>query len=245
MGNGNARLESVLREGGFRLLAGVDEVGRGPLAGPVVAAACLVPASVRLEGVRDSKALSARSRRKLFWKIITRTLVGIGVVSEQEIDRINILRASLVAMREAVLALSVTPDFLLIDGRFAIDLPLPQLAVVRGDEKLVSIGAASIVAKVTRDEMMTAYDLQYPHYGFRYHKGYPTRAHMAALATCGPSPIHRVSFHPVARLIRPPVHPLTADIDASLRASRLVEPAAGRGTGDGMLSAGETCVPEN
>ncbi len=193
------RVESVLHHEGFRLLAGVDEVGRGPLAGPVVAAACIIPAAVHLEGIRDSKALSPAARRKLFWKIISHTIVGIGVVSEQEIDRINILQASLLAMREAVLALSVTPDLLLIDGHLKIDLPMHQIPIIRGDAKVVSIGAASIVAKVTRDEMMTLYDIQYPHYGFRFHKGYPTAAHIAALEERGPSPIHRMSFGPVAR----------------------------------------------
>lgn len=197
---GCAHLESTLRRNGFRLLAGVDEAGRGPLAGPVVAAACLIPASVRLEGIRDSKMLSPTVRRKRYWEIIAHALVGVGVVSEHEIDRTNILKASLLAMREAVLALTVTPDLLLIDGPFTIDLPIQQVPVVRGDEQLISIGAASIVAKVTRDEMMCAYDLRYPHYGFKYHKGYPTQAHMAVLEAHGPSPIHRKSFRPVARL---------------------------------------------
>jgi len=196
--NGYARVESILRQEGFRLLAGVDEVGRGPLAGPVVAAACIIPSNVRLEGIRDSKALTPRARRRLFWKIISSSLLGIGVVSEQEIDRINILNASLLAMREAVLALSVTPDLLLIDGHLKIDLPIHQIPIIQGDAKIVSIGAASIVAKVTRDEMMEAYDLQYPRYGFKHHKGYPTPAHFAALEECGPSPIHRLSFRPVA-----------------------------------------------
>ncbi|MBI3999318.1 MAG: ribonuclease HII [Candidatus Omnitrophica bacterium] len=198
MGN-QARFESVLHQQGFRLVAGVDEVGRGPLAGPVVAAACLIPRNVHLKGIRDSKALSAQTRRKLFWKIITRTVVGIGIVSEQEIDRMNILNASLLAMRKAVLALTVTPDLLLIDGHLKINLPIHQLAIIKGDAKLISIGAASIVAKVTRDEMMSSYDLQYPLYGFRNHKGYPTRAHIAALEEHGPSPIHRMSFQPVAQ----------------------------------------------
>ncbi|MBI4368521.1 MAG: ribonuclease HII [Candidatus Omnitrophica bacterium] len=200
MKNGHLRLESALHEEGFCWVAGVDEVGRGPLAGPVVAAACLVSRSFHLEGIRDSKKLSPAKRKKLFWNIITSTLIGIGVVSEQEIDRINILRASLLAMRKAVLALSVTPDFLLIDGHLKLDLPLPQMPVVGGDEKLISVGAASIVAKVVRDEMMTSYDLEYPDYGFRSHKGYPTPAHLSALETHGPSPIHRMSFGPVARL---------------------------------------------
>ncbi|MBI4395248.1 MAG: ribonuclease HII [Candidatus Omnitrophica bacterium] len=190
--------ESVFRHQGFRLIAGVDEAGRGPLAGPVVAAACLIPSSVHLEGIRDSKMLSPEVREKLFWQIITRTIVGVGIVSEQEIDRINILRASLLAMREAVLALTVTPDLLLIDGPYKIDLPLKQVPMIDGDRKLISVGAASIVAKVTRDRIMCDYDLQYPHYGFRKHKGYCTPAHVAALEECGPSPIHRMSFQPIA-----------------------------------------------
>ena len=181
------------------MLAGVDEVGRGPLAGPVVAAACILPPHIRLQGIRDSKVLTPQARRKVFWNIIAHSLVGVGVVSEQEIDRINILRASLLAMREAVLALSVTPDLLLIDGHLKIDLPIHQIPVIGGDAKITSISAASIVAKVTRDEMMTDYDVKYPHYGFRFHKGYPTEAHIAALEQFGPSPIHRLSFRPVAR----------------------------------------------
>ena len=201
-----ARLETVLREEGFHLLAGVDEAGRGPLAGPVVAAACIIPNTVVLEGIRDSKQLSPALRKKLFWNIIARAIVGVGVVGEQEIDRINILNASLLAMQRAVLALSVTPDFLLIDGQFPIHLPIHQMPVIRGDEKLVSIGAASIVAKVTRDEMMCVLDLKYPHYGFRDHKGYPTRAHIAALETHGPSPIHRLSFRPVAQVASERLH---------------------------------------
>lgn len=183
-------------------MAGVDEVGRGPLAGPVVAAACMIPEKIHLKGIRDSKLLSPERRKKLFWEIITHTLVGVGVVSEKEIDRINILNASLLAMRKAVLALSVTPGFLLIDGHLKIDLPIPQAPIVAGDSKLISVGAASIVAKVTRDQMMETYDLQYPHYGFRYHKGYPTEAHVAALEEHGPCPIHRMTFAPVARSLR-------------------------------------------
>ena len=200
--NSHIRLESILHEEGLRFVAGVDEVGRGPLAGPVVAAACMIPRNVHLKGIRDSKLLTPKSRKKLFWTIITHALVGIGVVSEKEIDRINILNASLLAMRKAVLALSVTPDFLFIDGHLKIDVPIPQLPVVAGDSKLISIGAASIVAKVTRDEMMEGYDLEFPHYGFRHHKGYPTAAHVAALEECGPCPIHRMTFEPVARLLR-------------------------------------------
>jgi ribonuclease HII len=192
--------ETVLHREGFRLVAGVDEVGRGPLAGPVVACACLIPEAVQLAGIRDSKLVSPQTRQKLFREIMRHALIGIGVVGHEEIDRINILNASLLAMRKAVLALPVSPDFILVDGIFKIRLPIFQMPVVRGDEQLVSVGAASIVAKVTRDEMMAVYDEKYPGYGFRQHKGYPTEIHIAALQEHGPSPIHRKSFRPVSRL---------------------------------------------
>jgi ribonuclease HII len=190
--------ELEYRRKGFRRIAGVDEVGRGPLAGPVVAAACLIPEPDSIEGVRDSKALSAKNRQKLFWSIIKRSLVGVGVINEREIDRLNILQASLLAMREAVLKLPVMPDLLLIDGPFKIDLPIEQIPIIGGDAKVVSIGAASIVAKVTRDAIMDNFGREYPEYGFHIHKGYGTSAHLAALEAQGPSPIHRMSFRPVA-----------------------------------------------
>ena len=192
-------LESNLLNRGFRFIAGVDEAGRGPLAGPVVAAACIIPQGVKIRGIQDSKQLTPETRKELYWQIIRHTLVGVGVVSEREIDRINILQASLLAMRLAVLALSSTPDILLIDGTFKVDLPLEQVTVIAGDAKLISVGAASIVAKVTRDEMMHNYDVEYPHYGFRSHKGYPTEAHIAAIEEHGPCPIHRMTFSPLHR----------------------------------------------
>jgi ribonuclease HII len=194
--------EALLHQEGFRFIAGVDEVGRGPLAGPVVACACLIPITVQLDGIRDSKSVTPQARRKLHREITQRALIGIGVVDHDEIDRVNILNASLLAMRKAVLALPITPDFILVDGIFKIDLPIFQMPVVRGDAQLVSVGAASIIAKVTRDEMMAAYDEEYPAYGFRHHKGYPTEAHIAALEKHGPSLIHRRSFRPVARFER-------------------------------------------
>ncbi len=196
-----SHFESDLRQEGLRWIAGVDEVGRGPLAGPVVAAACLIPPSVELEGIRDSKALSPKARHRLYWQIIRESLIGIVVVSERDIDRLNIHRASLLAMRQAVLQLPVTPDIALIDGPFKIDLPIDQIPVVQGDQKLISIGAASIVAKVTRDAMMDELDRIYPEYGFQRHKGYPTSEHLAALEQSGPSPIHRKSFRPVANVV--------------------------------------------
>lgn len=200
---GNLALESYFHSQGIRFVAGIDEVGRGPLAGPVVAAACLVFRIVApsgtplLEGVRDSKVLTPVARKKIFWRIVTQTPVAVGVVSERKIDRVNILQATRLAMREAVLALPVTPDLLLIDGDVEIDLPIDQVPIFEGDKRVTSIGAASIVAKVTRDEMMMVYDRVYPDYGFRNHKGYATEAHLRVLKERGPSPIHRRSFGPV------------------------------------------------
>jgi ribonuclease HII len=194
---GHLELEQYFHQHGARFVAGVDEVGRGPLAGPVLAAACVVPPDVQLEGVRDSKALSPRARKKLFWTIVSQCVVGIGVVSERGIDDLNILQASLLAMRRAVLALPITPDLLLVDGNARINLPLDQVPIVDGDKQVVSISAASIVAKVTRDEKMVVLDQHYPHYGFKKHKGYPTSEHRLALEEWGPSPVHRMSFAPV------------------------------------------------
>lgn len=190
-------LESDYRRRGFRWIAGVDEAGRGPLAGPVVAAVCLIPPAVELSGIRDSKQLTEKSREKLFWEIIKRSVVSVGVVDEREIDRINILQASLLAMKQAVMGLPRTPDILFIDGNFPIDLPIEQKPVVGGDRKLISVGAASIVAKVTRDAIMKEMDHVYPDYGFKKHKGYPTPDHLELLQRLGPCPVHRTSFQPV------------------------------------------------
>ena len=190
--------EAILYEEGFRRVVGVDEVGRGPLAGPVVAAACFIPPGVKLKGIRDSKMLTPEVRQELYWKIIQNSLVGIGIASVQEIDELNILKASLLAMKRAVWALPITPDFVLIDGIFKIEVPVSQMPLIQGDDKLITIGAASIVAKVTRDQIMSDYDLQYPVYGFRQHKGYATENHLIALNEWGPSPIHRMSFNPVS-----------------------------------------------
>ena len=194
-----SRYERMLQAKGYRFLAGVDEAGRGPLAGPVVAVACIIPPTVQIKGIKDSKVLTPEARKTLFRQIVSQTIVGVGVVGEQEIDQINILQASLLAMKKAVLALSITPDFILVDGTFPIDVPVPQKPVIDGDARLVSIGAASIVAKVTRDEIMKDYDIEYPNYGFKDHKGYATPAHIAALETHGPCPIHRMSFRPLVK----------------------------------------------
>lgn len=180
--------------------AGVDEAGRGPLAGPVVAAAVMIIYPEGLIGLNDSKKLTAKKRKLLYQEIIRHQLVGVGFADEKEIDKINILQASLLAMKRAVLDLCISPDGLLIDGTYSTDLPLPQKTVIEGDAKSASIAAASVVAKVIRDAWMEKQDIQFPLYGFAKHKGYGTQIHMQALAQHGPCAIHRRSFDPVRRL---------------------------------------------
>ncbi|NGX61411.1 MAG: Ribonuclease HII [Chlamydiae bacterium] len=189
-------LESEARSVGFTRIAGVDEAGRGPLAGPVVAAACVLGEGVAFPGIDDSKTLSSQTREALFSEITGHKEVafGVGIVSAAVIDQINILQATLQAMREAVLALSVPPDFLLVDGTHLPFPDFPSRKVVKGDSLSQSIAAASILAKVTRDKMMLEWDQEYPEYGFASHKGYGTRRHREALAKYGPSPLHRKSF---------------------------------------------------
>ncbi len=184
------------------LIAGVDEAGRGPLAGPVVAAAVVMEPGNLPAGVRDSKTLSEKTRERLAQEIQVRAkAVGIGVVHEQEIDRTNILTATLKAMRQAVDNLDVAPQEVLIDGRHLIpELSLRQRAIVDGDASEPLIAAASIIAKVTRDAMLKSYDRLFPEYGFAAHKGYGTRAHLAALKEHGRCPIHRRSFKPVSSI---------------------------------------------
>jgi ribonuclease HII len=177
------------------LIAGVDEAGRGPLAGPVVAAAVILPISHGINGLRDSKQLSAKKRESLFIEICEKAIAfGIGRAEAAEIDAINILKASLLAMKRAVEALSITPTKVLVDGNRSPDLNYPVEAIVGGDRKIEAISAASILAKVTRDAEMIALDETYPGYGFLQHKGYPTKAHYAALKILGPCNIHRLSF---------------------------------------------------
>lgn len=178
-------------------MAGVDEVGRGPLAGPVVAAAVLFFREINLPGLNDSKKVAPVLREKLFWEISKQGLIGIGVVSETEIDEINIYQASRLAMKRAVLSITRTPDLLLIDGNARIDLPLPQKTVIKGDTKSASIAAASIVAKVYRDAWMNYLDELYPAYAFKDHKGYATPVHLEKIQGAGPCPVHRKSFSPI------------------------------------------------
>jgi ribonuclease HII len=189
------RYESQLWSQGYALVAGVDEAGRGPLAGPVVAAAVILPKGAFIPDVYDSKSLSHRKREFLFERIYEEAIsVGIGVVDNDEIDRVNILNASLEAMRIAVERLSPQPDFVLVDGLYVPDLSTHSLAVRKGDRLSLSIASASIIAKVTRDRMMADFDKIYPQYGFAKHKGYPTPQHYEALSRFGPCPIHRKSF---------------------------------------------------
>ncbi len=190
--------ERKARKNGFYQIAGVDEVGRGPLAGPVVSAAVILPDDFSVTGVTDSKRLSPKVRNRLFEEIYaSASAVGIGIVDPVEIDRINIFQASLAAMKMAVRNLEPAPECLLIDGQHRIDEDVAQETIVKGDLKSISIAAASIVAKVTRDRIMERYSTEFPEYGFSSHKGYPTKAHTAAIKDYGWCPIHRRTFRGV------------------------------------------------
>jgi ribonuclease HII len=192
------RYEEELYARGYSLVAGVDEAGRGPLAGPVVAAAVILPGRVFLPGLNDSKKVSPERREDLAHRIKQVALDwAIGISTVNEIELLNIHFASLLAMRRAVQGLSVVPQFLLVDGRFPLNLSLPQRALVGGDASSASIAAASILAKVTRDQLMQVCHHLYPQYGFDRHKGYPTSAHRQALARWGPCPLHRAGFRGV------------------------------------------------
>lgn len=185
------------------LIAGVDEVGRGPLAGPVVAAAVILDPENPVMGLADSKALSEKKRDALFPEICEKALAwSIGRAEVEEIDELNILHASLLAMQRAVMGLSIHPDHALIDGnRCPLHLPCVSTAVIKGDSRVEAIAAASIIAKVTRDREMVELDKAYPHYGLAGHKGYPTKVHVAALKEYGVTPIHRRSFGPVKAVL--------------------------------------------
>ncbi|MDX9737740.1 MAG: ribonuclease HII [Azonexus sp.] len=187
------------------LVCGVDEAGRGPLAGPVVAAAVILDPARPIAGLNDSKKLSAKKRVALAGLIRERALAwSVAEASVEEIDQLNILHASMLAMQRAVAALQVTPERALIDGNRCPPLAMPAEAVAQGDAKVAAIAAASILAKTVRDEGMLVLHAQYPHYGFDRHMGYPTAAHCAALAVHGVSPVHRRSFAPVARQLSLP-----------------------------------------
>lgn len=188
-------IENSLYSETVQLICGVDEAGRGPLAGPVCAAAVILPRDLQIPGLTDSKKLTDKKRRELFPVIQEQAIAyGIGLASEQEIDEINILQATFLAMRRALDQLSVRPDLALIDGNRETDFGLPVKTVVKGDSLSANIAAASILAKVTRDNIMIQMSEQYPEYGFEIHKGYGTKAHYAALTEHGASPVHRRSF---------------------------------------------------
>lgn len=188
------RIEVAGRKG---RLAGVDEAGRGPLAGPVVAAAVILERPEELIGINDSKKLSASRREELFLKISRAAVVGIGTADEKLIDKINIYEATRLAMKKAVMALAHVPAFLLVDGPIKLDLPVEQKGIIAGDQKSASVAAASIIAKVFRDHWMHRLHELYPAYAFHHHKGYGTAEHMEILRAIGPSPVHRKSFAPV------------------------------------------------
>ncbi len=192
-------------EAGYRCVAGIDEAGRGPLAGPVVAACVVLPFGKCPAGLNDSKQLTPLQRERLYPEILALARGwGVGIVEAETIDHLNILRATHLAMRLALEAMppGLSPDLALIDGLPVRPFPVDQIALVKGDSRSASIAAASILAKVTRDRLMCEYDLLYPAYGFAGHKGYGAASHLAALATHGPCPLHRRSFRPVAESLR-------------------------------------------
>ncbi len=188
--------ECRARSQGYHSIAGIDEAGRGPWAGPVVAAAVIMPPGYQHTQINDSKKLS-RKKREMLYEVIQKDAVsiGIGVSEVQVIDTINILQATILAMKEGVLGMSLKPDYLLIDGLNRIDLNLPQETIVRGDQKSISIAAASIIAKVSRDRLMDMYHRQFPMYNFLKNKGYGTREHLKAISQYGRCKLHRRSFH--------------------------------------------------
>jgi ribonuclease HII len=198
------KFEREAWKAGAYWVAGVDEVGVGPLAGPVVAAAVVLPPDSRLREIDDSKKLTATQREEVAIVIRQTALgIGVGIVEVDEIDRINIYRASLEAMRRAVMALPTVPDHVVVDARSIPGIAVPQTAVIKGDSRCYSVAAASIVAKVTRDAMMRDIDAIFPQYGFCAHMGYATQQHLDAIQRHGPSPIHRRSFAPVRELRLP------------------------------------------
>jgi len=205
------RYEQELWSAGIGHVAGVDEAGMSPLAGPVVAAAVILPPGCRIPGVDDSKKLDASRRERLAVEIRARAVAfGVGVVEADEIDRVNIYRAGLLAMLRAVRALGTEPEALLVDARRIPEVTMRQQAIIKGDAKSLSIAAASIVAKTTRDARMVELDAVYPGYGLAKHKGYPVAEHVAALEKLGPCPIHRRSFAPVRKVLG--LEPLQAEL---------------------------------
>lgn len=187
--------ELAARDAGYRHVCGIDEAGRGPLSGPVVAAACVLEPGTEIPGLNDSKKLTPKKRDLLYDLVIERaTDFAVGFATPEEVDSINILNATMLAMRRAITALKVSADYALVDGNCIRDYPIPARAIIKGDSLSMSVAAASILAKVTRDRLCLEDDRQYPMYGFAKHKGYGTAEHIAALRTYGPCPIHRKTF---------------------------------------------------
>lgn len=190
--------ESTARKAGYGLIAGVDEAGRGPLAGPVVAAGVIIPLGIRFPGVKDSKKMTEKARERAFSLINDKALaISIGVVSQRFIDEHNILKATLEAMKRAVLSMDPAPEYLLVDGINAVPVSIPQKCLIKGDQLSLSISSASIMAKVYRDRIMRSYHEQFSEYGFFQNKGYGTKRHLAALRQYGSSPVHRLTFRGV------------------------------------------------
>ena len=189
------KIEENLHKKGYELVCGVDEAGRGPLCGPVVAAAVILKQGTYIEGVNDSKKLTEKKREKLYDDIMKMAIaVGIGISDVQVIEEVNILNATKLAMKTAILNLKIKPEYILIDGNQMIDIDIPGETVISGDAKSETIAAASIIAKVTRDRMLIEYDNEAPEYGFAKHKGYGTKVHIEAIGKYGLTPIHRPSF---------------------------------------------------
>lgn len=197
--------EDAARQQGFHLIAGIDEAGRGPLAGPVVAAACIIPEGVYLPGIDDSKKLNPKKRAELFQEIQAndKIIYAVGIKHHEDIDRHNIYQATILAMLEALSKLASIPDITLVDGLLLPHPSIPSQKIIKGDAKSQSIAAASIIAKETRDRLMEEYHQEWPEYGFHQHKGYATEQHINAIHKHGPCPIHRLTFEPLKSLKAP------------------------------------------
>ncbi len=192
--------EEKLYDEGFHNICGIDEAGRGPLAGPLVVASCILPPFLRIDGINDSKQLSAKKRQELY-KLIIKNAISYNIVfiSEEDVDNLNIYQATKKGMLESINGLKVKPDYALIDAMPLGELDIPHNSIIHGDARCASVAAASILAKVTRDEYMEKMDIKYPNYGFKKHKGYGTKAHIEALEKYGPCPIHRKTYSPVSK----------------------------------------------
>jgi len=198
-----SKFENLLREEGFSLIAGVDEAGRGSLAGPLVAAAVILPKEINMPNLKESKQVSPKKRLKLFKEIKDAAIaLSIVIIQPKDIDEFGVHKANLKALGQTFLELNPQPDFCLVDGFSPTGLDKPFLALKKGDERSISIAAASIIAKVTRDELMIEFHNEYPNYGFKHHKGYGTKEHIEKLMSFGPCKLHRTSFSPVQQALR-------------------------------------------